>query len=176
MATADGTNEIGISGVMSRVGSTATTIAGVAGTDRRRRQAGAPVCGPGGDHCAADLPFPAAARAEPTAGCRRIAAFGVTAVLRTGPIRRSRPSGVDSGGRRLVAGGGMNWTADRKNPDWEWTVGRVRHAICRGRAREIAAPRLDPNMETLCGRCRSPIPNGARRFAIAAASRLVPSG
>ena len=61
----------------------------------------------------------------------------------------------------------MKWTADRKHPDWEWTVGRVRHATCRGRAIGIAAPRLDPNVETLCGRCRSPIPNGARTSAIA---------
>src|SRR5260221_10149355 len=68
----------------------------------------------------------------------------------------------------------MNWTADRKHPDWEWTVGRVRHAICRGRAKGIAPPRLDPNIETSCGRCRSQIPNGARTFAIAAASGLSP--
>ena len=63
----------------------------------------------------------------------------------------------------------MKWTADRKHPDWEWTVGRVRHAICRRRSMELVAPRLDPNTEEVCGRCRSPIPNGARKFAIAAA-------
>ena len=67
---------------------------------------------------------------------------------------------------------GMKWTADRKHPDWEWTVGRVRHAICRGRSIEVMAPRLDPNTETLCGRCRSPIPNGARTLAIVAAFAL----
>jgi hypothetical protein len=62
----------------------------------------------------------------------------------------------------------MKWTADRDHRDWEWTVGRVRHVICRGRSKEVAAPRLDPSTERFCGRCRSPIPDAARTLAIAA--------
>ena len=93
----------------------------------------------------------------------------------TAPLDRAaadaatRTSDEPGPGCRGEARSGMKWTADRKHPDWEWTVGRVRHAICRGRALEVAAPRLDPNTEEVCGRCRSPIPHGARKFAIAAA-------
>jgi hypothetical protein len=64
----------------------------------------------------------------------------------------------------------MNWIADLKHPDWEWTVGRVRHATCRGRWGGTAAPKLDPNQEKVCGRCRSPIPKDALALAIAAAT------